>query len=548
MRTLLGYLVLLVTFGRPAHAQNCPQIATNLRIDPTQTIGGSSNSIIGGKPYPIVQVTFTLPCGGGYLMTVSSPYPSYAFNFRRPGDYHLSSTVTEQLDTGPVPAPTPVTVMVQGLEGSPLTATIMVLPFDPHLSIAPSQITGGTGEKAIGTFDLGAPLLFSSMHIMWKVDPPSDLISIRPLTVFSSYECLPTDCLFVGGPTGTDRWKFEISTTRAVNQQTTFTFTVGSFDFQISRTAKLTILPNATQFQLEIFKDDGSNTNSPALSKFKFDSSRAEVTSNAQRVKLGQLFTARIVPLNADGTDGSPVTLTETISDAVPDSFPISPIPTLSGASGTDLFLDKVLLHFPKSTTAPQHQYFGIHGGPATLNLGFQSGNSPLTVHVPIQVVTCTDSSSSCSPALGSGPADFDQEIMLEADIRGIPPQLIKAQIGQESSFNPNAYRYEPLSIDFASVGLSPAQLKDKRLAPWRLATSSDCATIPADLAQGTSLDLRTQNATSRQRFKVQLDAQSAPLCSVVDVDRGESTRNILPSDALISMENILYTNNSRNN
>jgi len=59
MRTLLGYLVLLVTFGRPAHAQNCPQIATNLRIDPTQTIGGSSNSIIGGKPYPIVQVTFT---------------------------------------------------------------------------------------------------------------------------------------------------------------------------------------------------------------------------------------------------------------------------------------------------------------------------------------------------------------------------------------------------------------------------------------------------------------------------------------------------------
>jgi hypothetical protein len=300
---------------------------------------------------------------------------------------------------------------------------------------------------------------------------------------------------------------------------------------------------NQQGYQLEVFNGDGSKTNTAPLFKFQFDSSKSEFTAPSQHVKLGQLFTARIVPLNPDGTEGSPVSLTEVISGAVPDNLPISPIPTLSGARGTDLFFDKVLLHFPKSATAPQHQYFGIHGGSATLDLKFSSGSSSFTVHVPMQVVTCADSSFSCTPGLGAAPADFDQEIMFEADIRGIPPQLIKAQIGQESRFDPNAYRYEALSIDYAAVGRSSAQLKDTRLAPWRLATSRDCSHTV--LAQGTSLNLQTTNATSRSRFQIQLDGSSVPLCHVTATGQGASARNIAPADALVSMENILFTNDA---
>ncbi len=550
-----------------AGAQSCGQ-ANTIDIAPqtliNDTIGTTFYQPLDGSPGFLALGTVTVTAQGcpsdidsGLDVRATSPDGSVTVL----GDAQLSGnspqTVVFPLSSPKLLVSTPTEIRVTasviafGQIVSTISSSYTLLPFNPTFSITPSQIRAGSGQTVVGTLVLDAPAALFSLVVGVNGAAAGDVFvasnsRLNGACVIPS----PSFCaLFYDFTGGQSTFTFEISARSSSSQPETLTVTVdwgGGV-----RTATLKVLaPQQQNFQLEILQDDGNNINTPALSKFKFDNSRAEVTSNAQRVKLGQLFTARIVPLNADGTDGSPVTLTETISDAVPDSFPISPIPMLSGASGTDLFLDKVLLHFPKSTTAPQHQYFGIHGGPATLNLAFQSGNSPLTVHVPIQVVACTDSSSSCSPALGSGPADFDQEIMLEADIRGIPPQLIKAQIGQESSFNPNAYRYEPLSIDFALVGLSPAQLKDKRLAPWRLAASSDCAKIPADLAQGTSLNLGTKSATSRSRFQIQLGANSAPLCHVTDVDQGESTRNILPSDALISMENILYTSDSdsRNN
>jgi hypothetical protein len=46
------------------------------------------------------------------------------------------------------------------------------------------------------------------------------------------------------------------------------------------------------------------------------------------------------------------------------------------------------------------------------------------------------------------------------ADRSGIPPQLLKAQVAQESGFNANAFRYEPLAIDFAHSSSYPLTAK----------------------------------------------------------------------------------------
>lgn len=95
--------------------------------------------------------------------------------------------------------------------------------------------------------------------------------------------------------------------------------------------------------------------------------------------------------------------------------------------------------------------------------------------------------------SLGSAPNAFDDAIIDNADRYGVPPQLIKAQIHQESTgyFNPQAYRYEP-RYDWERISIGAAKrarylLTTAPYSYYRIA-------VPAEngytaLAQGALLD-----------------------------------------------------------
>lgn len=108
---------------------------------------------------------------------------------------------------------------------------------------------------------------------------------------------------------------------------------------------------------------------------------------------------------------------------------------------------------------------------------------TPVTVSAPVDV-------SSSGFQLGTSNGRFDDLILGFADLRGIPPQILKAQIQRESGFNPNSYRYEPLSQDFAEVSAGKNLRVDPRFAPWRLAAFEDFVNPdPAGLPQCVIID-----------------------------------------------------------
>jgi hypothetical protein len=127
----------------------------------------------------------------------------------------------------------------------------------------------------------------------------------------------------------------------------------------------------------------------------------------------------------------------------------------------------------------------------------------------------------------------------------------MKAVIQRESLFDKGAYRYEPLTIDFAQISTTYyGQKYDYRVrskyAPYAVATFTDSQ----DPALPRGNDLIPDELALRERFKVALDSHGAPLRSILKPPPSDSNpkpRAILPSDSPISMENILYTNNARN-
>jgi hypothetical protein len=58
-------------------------------------------------------------------------------------------------------------------------------------------------------------------------------------------------------------------------------------------------------------------------------------------------------------------------------------------------------------------------------------------------------------------------------NLRGIPPHYIKGQIERESNFNPDTYRYEPLTTDRLAIGPKGQNLRTQDpYAKYRLATN----------------------------------------------------------------------------
>ena len=108
---------------------------------------------------------------------------------------------------------------------------------------------------------------------------------------------------------------------------------------------------------------------------------------------------------------------------------------------------------------------------------------------------------------------------------RGIPPHFLKAQVRQEAgpSFDPEAYRYEPLSVDLASISAGLDQRIKAPYSLYRLATADG-------LIQGS--DIVFADITPR---------------SIYSIIRGRVLRPIAPSDTLVSALEIYQNNDAVN-
>ncbi|SRR6266481_1348032 len=312
------------------------------------------------------------------------------------------------------------------------------------------------------------------------------------------------------------------------------------FGCEVTADAMLKVGPAQTEkFQLSLGKDGGGN----ALVHV-FDASTTSIDTPFQ-VKLGQQFPVEIAPVNPDGTVGSPLVISEEIDNAKPGDI-------LQGSSipGTvvTLFKNKVLLHFAKSSSQPHHDFFPIHSGTAVLKLTFTSNGTQRSLTFPVSVTSCV-ANGDCDPLLGKSNSQFDGFIMAFADRAGIPPQLIKAQVAQESAFNAKAFRYEPLSLDFKFYNIHGTLTVPRALQPWTFAQSRNCTSDPAiagNVPAGGNIELSSADVTPRQKiYGVFVDDKEIPLCRVPAIPQSPVASSISSEDALLSMENILYTNDA---
>lgn len=265
--------------------------------------------------------------------------------------------------------------------------------------------------------------------------------------------------------------------------------------------------------------------------------SQNDLTVDRQTFLLGQGFGIRVVPVQDNGTEGTPVIITESITDAADQSDQSATVIT---QSATELFSARVLVHFPLSNSVALHQFFPIHSGTSMLNFAFQG----LTLKLPVNITNC--GAGDCVPQLGTSHPEFDSLFTKLGDRNGIPPQLVKAQVLQESSFNSNAFRYEPLSKDWKEYNAGGTVTVPAALAPWLLAQSDNCSTDPTHVTNvpaGASIVLNSADVAARERLYGVFVLDGTPLCRVTSVPDAPVTRGINSTDAVLSMENILYTN-----
>ena len=309
-------------------------------------------------------------------------------------------------------------------------------------------------------------------------------------------------------------------------------------------TASLTInvLSNGKQpppkqnFQLQIHDVGGSYQNSVAAPQ------GGGALSWPDHLLLGEDFALQVVPVNADGSRSSAIPSTVSISTQTPASPAVN---SQLFSQPTVLFPNHVLIQFSQPSVANTTEFFPVHSGSATLSVSFQpnGASSPTTVNLAVQV----DSSNF---QLGSTHNDFDDLILQFADLRGIPPQILKAQIQQESGFDPKNYRYEPLTSDFKDISTRFVNTNgnldiDGQFTPYCLPI---CLPSPdtASPADGSGLDAAELGL--RQRFLVMTDSDGSPVFDfkVFTGLTQASPRQINATDGPISMENILLVNETK--
>jgi hypothetical protein len=179
------------------------------------------------------------------------------------------------------------------------------------------------------------------------------------------------------------------------------------------------------------------------------------------------------------------------------------------------LFGGTVAIEFDAAASADTKYFRAVHLGTELLTI------TPSDTSLPAVRVMLTVNRP---PRLGGTSNEFDSLLIDLAHQRGIPPDLLKGQVAGESGFDPMSYRYEPLSVDLASMSRGVNLRTIVPFVDYRLATADG-------LPEGSSLV--DGDIAPRSRYEI-----------VVDGTR----RFIAPDDAFVSALSIYQVNNGRAN
>ncbi|HSP17598.1 MAG TPA: hypothetical protein VLV78_22830 [Thermoanaerobaculia bacterium] len=547
------------------HAQDGPLVISSVVLDSTDVVGGSlsiihgtinidrGSFIHGPIPYTISCCSFDrlidfFDCNGTMPDSNSDcyiPEGASSASFR----FHIGlvqtdgpGTLSVHLDTHPV-EPNQIS-----------SQTVNVRAEKVQLRLNPTRILANTPTKVTATMTiLEPPAPTSEIDGLFDYDPffghrNAVLLELfclegRPFVVTLSPE-------FV-----VDRFTFQPAF--ALVPFTNVGATVFTHDFMVTATdfvtqvpfraalgfntgdAVLAVGPPQESFRIQIQDLKGNELT-------HYDTSLPEETAPSVKMKVGELVHVKILPLNKDGTLDPPVSPDEQMTDAVDQS----PSDSQFTKARQELFKNQIMVHFPLPTAAPadlaDHRFLAVHSGTVNAHFAFINGGKSFAFTVPFRVSNCQ--AGDCVPQLGPAPDTFDSLLIKFADRNGVPPQLLKAQIAQESSFNPRSFRYEPLSVDFGHIAAPTRKgtvpfgvLRNPAFAPWALAQSSNCATVT--VAQGAKLKLGSADATAREKYKLAHDARGSAICRVTSVADVINPNVITAADTLPSMENVLYTN-----
>ena len=157
------------------------------------------------------------------------------------------------------------------------------------------------------------------------------------------------------------------------------------------------------------------------------------------QLSLGTIFSPRIVKKRT--TSGGPATVIPVIS--LYSRTPGTVIPALETNTNLWRTTNAVSLNGEDSSGSTL-KYSLAHLGRADFILLPISESAP-PLRLQLSIVA--------PPALGGSQNQWDERIIEAAHERGIPPQILKGQIRQESpEFKEGEFRYEPCSSDFAEI------------------------------------------------------------------------------------------------
>jgi hypothetical protein len=249
---------------------------------------------------------------------------------------------------------------------------------------------------------------------------------------------------------------------------------------------------------LELKVGTGSGPSAPGTET----ASVTDIVSTA-RVPLGSTFFVQLL----QEKNGSKVPVESSFSFE-----PASVSPLLTGAA---LFPNNVALEFDANASASLKFFQAVHLGEVFLNINpTDTSISPVKVRIRVN-----------SPLqLGASHNDIDATLIQLAHQKGIPPQMLKGQIRQESNFRRDAYRYEPLSVDLNYISRGQNLRTQNPYSLYRLATTDG-------LAQGTDI----------------VAADISPR-SIYSIRRNGAVRPIANSDQFVSIREIVEVNDATNN
>jgi len=478
------------------HALSSPFSSYNFRVVPVSTPSTCSSG-------SIVQLPVALSAGQKLQYSVSfSPTRTGSFN--------------DQLN---------LSGYILSLSGSTPRGSASLIPFQPAGWSAPLVVSKTTGTQ------LNSPELSSSdpLYLSWAVQNAGDLDAIGPF-----YFDLYLDGAVI------QRWRYDGT---LAPQHYAYVKDYG-FGPLTSGTHTLELVPDPTH----------AIGTSPHLTKSFVVTSPARVVaesinflagatavSRTQKVDLGgaqglsfavgESFRLKVVRINADGSDGSEVSSAISLANQAP-----GPPPVASGLEGPAeiLFSGTVILGFSDE----RQKYFPVHSGTSTLSLQVAGRIFPVSATV-----------SSSGYRLGTKPDRYDDFIQQYSDLHGLPPHIVKAVIIKESSYLPKAYRYEPLSIDFAQVstcGTSCGNGTNLRSKPAYSAYSLQTFADSLNQAMSQGSGINETDISLREHFQVVVDSNRRPLQVLLSPPSSRQAKRVVElADPPISMENILYTNNS---